>query len=141
MATLAHCLDDDERAFALNTEAVGVLMATANQRELGFALNNLGLLNAHKGDFPLGVRRLKKSLVIGFEVGADPLTMVALESLAEVACLQERFERGVRLIAAANAGRTQTGAALCGQNKMECEELLDLARCSLSAADFESASR
>jgi tetratricopeptide (TPR) repeat protein len=124
MATLAHCLEDDERSFALNSEAVQLLPPST--RELGYALNNLGLLNAHRGDVDLGVQRLKKSLLIGFEVRADVLTMSALESLAEVACRQERYQRGITLLSAADAGRRLTGAALQGYGKAEIAGMLRL---------------
>src|SRR5262249_6821821 len=120
LATVAHHLDNDKQSLLLNLEAIELLRLVGDKASLPIALNNLGLLDAHEGDILLGEQRLKDSMRLAMAIGADPLIMTVLESFAEIACLQGRFERAMILLGAADAGRRVTAAAIQVPNKSEC---------------------
>src|SRR5262249_17161865 len=89
MATVAHHLGHADQSFALNREAVEVLMGAGNRTSLACALNNLGVLEANAGQVVSAKRKLSESLALAIEVGAEDSAIRTLESFAEVASLEE----------------------------------------------------
>ncbi|MFQ5795916.1 MAG: tetratricopeptide repeat protein [Candidatus Bipolaricaulia bacterium] len=76
------------------------------------ALNNVGGLARHQGDYERAVRFFKDSLTLSQELGNKRRIARGLEGLAAVACANRQPEQAARLFGAAEALREAIGIPL-----------------------------
>ncbi|MGX5714824.1 BTAD domain-containing putative transcriptional regulator [Arthrobacter sp. MAHUQ-56] len=124
------------RAFDLCTETVHLARTLGDRQLLGMALTNLAESTEQKGDFETAEELLLEALTATLDLGAQANIVGYLESLAGIYVHQNRIELAIRMLAAANAFRSDRSHPISAPELRLVESLLADARTKAGPISF-----
>jgi predicted ATPase/DNA-binding CsgD family transcriptional regulator len=139
LGVLAYDQGDVTRAAALYDEALAVFRALDDRLNTALALYNLAEAVRDQGDLPRAAALFAESLTTRAEQGDRNGIAECFAGLASLAARARLNERGVRLVAAADALRTALGASLAPAQRDQQDRLLADLRRGLTADAFATA--
>ncbi len=139
LGVLAYDQGDVARAAALYDEALAVFRALDDRLNTALALYNLAEAVRDQGDLPRSASLFAESLTTRAEQGDRTGIAECLAGLASLAARARLGERGVRLVAAADALRTALGSSLASSQRDQQDRLLADLRRGLAADAFATA--
>ncbi len=113
------------------TEAMAIVTELGDKTAFGFLYLGLGLAAVHSDDYDAAIRHYADSIEAYQEFGGGSEIAEVIECVAYVAVRQERFERAVRLIGAADAIRSTSDIPIFDLDRVDLDAYLDAARRSL----------
>jgi predicted ATPase/transcriptional regulator with XRE-family HTH domain len=139
LSEVAFLRGEYERADEWLAESIPLCRALGAVRWLSFALTLSGRIASMRGDAVEADARLRESLLLDREIG-DPLnTADTMESLAMLACRQERMERAARLLGAAAGVRDSMGIPQPATSRAACETVVAATCRALGPDGFRAA--
>jgi predicted ATPase/DNA-binding NarL/FixJ family response regulator len=138
LGVLAYDQGDVVRAAGLYEEALAVFRALDDHLDTALALNNLAEAVRDQGDLPRAASLFAESLATRAEQGDRNGIAESLTGLAGLAARARLAERGVRLVAAADAIRTALGATLVSAQREQQERVLADLRRGMTADAFNA---
>ncbi|MEW1921213.1 BTAD domain-containing putative transcriptional regulator [Pseudarthrobacter oxydans] len=115
LSRMAFFAGEHERALELSRRCVELGRPLADRAMLGVVLINLAESTEHIGEYDEAEKLLYEAADASLELGAYANLVAILESLAGVYAAQGRPEPAIRLLAAADAYRTDHGRPLGGE--------------------------
>jgi tetratricopeptide (TPR) repeat protein len=128
LSLLAHYAGDHARAIDLCRECVDRARPLGDRALLGNTLVNLADSTEQAGDYDTAEHLLYEALGEALELGAQGNLVAYLESLADVYVEQHRVEQAIRVLAAADAHRTDRGHPLYPAEQRRVESIIAKAR-------------
>jgi predicted ATPase/DNA-binding CsgD family transcriptional regulator/Tfp pilus assembly protein PilF len=139
LGVLAYDQGEVTRAAALYDEALAVFRAIDDRLNTALALHNLAEAVRDQGDLARAASLFAESLTARAEQGDRNGIAECLTGLASLAARARLGERGVRLVAAADAIRAALRASLVPAQKEQQDRLLADLRRDMTAAAFAAA--
>ncbi|WP_104175801.1 BTAD domain-containing putative transcriptional regulator [Arthrobacter sp. Y81] len=125
---LAFYAGDHARALDLCRECVEHARPLGDRALLGNTLVNLADSTQQAGDYDTAEQLLYEALGAALELGAQGHVVAFLESIASVYVDQHRVEEAIRVLAAADAHRTDRGLPLFPAEQRRIESIVTKAR-------------
>jgi non-specific serine/threonine protein kinase len=139
LGVVAYDQGEVARAAGLYDEALAVFRALDDHLDTALALNNLAEAVRDQGDLPRAAALFAESLTTRAEQGDRDGIAESLTGLASLTVRARQGERGVLLLAAADAIRTDLGAPLAPAQRAPRERLLSDLRRGITADAFDAA--
>jgi predicted ATPase/DNA-binding NarL/FixJ family response regulator len=132
-------LGQHEAGAALVSEALALFRALGDRWGIARSLLALGRIRVHLADPPGALALMREALPIFQGAGIRLGVIDCCETIAATTALQSSPARAARLMAAANAQRSELGAARPAHEAAEYEALVEQLRRALGDRDFEAA--
>ncbi|MDR6559794.1 putative ATPase/DNA-binding SARP family transcriptional activator [Arthrobacter pascens] len=136
LSLLALYAGDHARALDLCRECVEHARPLGDRSILGNTLVNLADSTEQAGDYDTAEQLLYEALGAVLELGAQGQLVAYLESLAAVYIEQHRVEQAIRVLAAADAHRTDRGLPLFAAEQRRIESMIARARAEVGPIPF-----
>lgn len=136
LGLLAFYAGDHARALDLSRESVELARPLGDRWSLGTALANLADSTEKAGDYDAAELLLQEALGTALALGALGNVVAFLESLAGVYVEQHRAEQAIRVLAAADADRTDRGDPLYPAEQRRVELIITKARAEAGPIRF-----
>lgn len=136
MDRLAFYGGDNAKALDLSRQSAELARRLGDRWLLGIALVNLAECTEQTGDYDTAERLLLEAVGAALELGAQGHVEGFLESLAGVYVAQHRVEQAVRVLAAADAHRTDRGLPLYPAEQRRIESIITNARTEAGPVRF-----
>jgi predicted ATPase/DNA-binding SARP family transcriptional activator len=128
LSRLAFHAGDHERALQLCGEAVELARTLGDRWLLGAGLTNLAESTRQANDYDTAEALLLEALGMALDLGSQGHIAGILESLADVHVEQHRFAQAIRVLAAADAYRSDRGLPLSHLEGQRVEGIIAKAR-------------
>jgi tetratricopeptide (TPR) repeat protein len=116
--------NEPKEARSFFEETVAILREIGDKNFLAYSVRRLGLLAWREKDFRKAIALCQESLSLNRELGDPRGVLACLAGFADIAVVQGKFERGVRLMAAVEIQLATMGMRLLPVDKMEYERSL-----------------
>ncbi|MFJ5695043.1 BTAD domain-containing putative transcriptional regulator [Arthrobacter sp. NPDC093125] len=136
LGLLALYSGDPARALDLCRECVERARPLGDRSLLANTLVNLADSTEQAGDYDAAEQLLYEALGAALELGAQGHVVPILESIAGVYVKQRRFEQAIRVLAAADAHRTDRGHPLYAAEQRRIESIITKARAEAGPIPF-----
>ncbi|WP_171058936.1 BTAD domain-containing putative transcriptional regulator [Arthrobacter sp. BB-1] len=136
LSLLAHYAGDHAQALDLCRECVERARPLGDRALLANTLVNLADSIEQAGDYDTAEQLLYEALSEALELGGQGNLVAYLESLADLYVEQHRVEQAIRVLAAADAHRTDRGHPLYPAEQRRIESILTKARTEVGPIPF-----
>jgi predicted ATPase/DNA-binding SARP family transcriptional activator len=128
--------NESKEAHSFFEETVAILREIGDKNFLAYSLRRLGLLAWREKDFGRAIALCKQSLSLNRELGDPRGVLACLAGFADIAVVQGKFARGVRLMAAVETQLASMGMRLLPVDNMEYERNLAHLRTNMDEKDL-----
>jgi len=132
-------MGDHAAAWLLYEESLAICREVGARREMTYALNGLGNVARHVGNFATAYSYYAESLSLRQALGDTMGIAKSLESFVRLAVAQEQPQRAVRLVGAAAVVRERFGVPLSPVAGVEFRRHLEEIRASLGDEAYTAA--